>query len=49
VSSTDQHAVWDAESGRNYALDGVHSGVTWRIRLNCPCVAAIRPRCQITL
>jgi len=29
-------------------LDGVHNGATWRIRLNCPCAAAMWP-CQITL
>ena len=30
----------DANSG---ALDGVHIGATWRIRLNHQCVAAMRP------
>jgi len=24
-------------------LDGVHIGVTWRIRVNRPCAAAMRP------
>jgi len=28
---------------------GVHIGSTWRIRLNRPCAAAMRPFCQITL
>jgi len=28
---------------------GVHSGATWRIRLNRPCAAAIRPFCESTL
>jgi len=28
---------------------GMHIGVTWRIRLNRPCAAAMRPFCQITL
>jgi len=26
-----------------YGLYGVHIGATWRIRLNCPCAAAMRP------
>jgi len=26
-----------------------HIGTTWRIRLNCPCAAAMQPFCQITL
>ena len=29
-------------------LDGVHIGATWRIRLNRPCAAAMRPFCQIS-
>ena len=28
---------------------GVHTGATWRIRLNRPCAAAMRSFCQITL
>jgi len=28
---------------------GVHIGITWRIRLNRPCVAAMRPFCQVIL
>jgi len=28
---------------RNHVLDGVHIGATWRIRLNRPCAAAMRP------
>jgi len=27
----------------------LHIGATWRIRLNRPCAAAMRPFCQITL
>jgi len=30
-------------------LERVHFGTTWRIRLNCPCAAAMQPFCQITL
>ena len=37
--------VWDQGS----MLRGVHIGANWRIRLNRPCVAAMRPFCQITL
>ena len=39
------------ESGcsMKHVLDGVHFGATWRVRLNRPCAAAIRPFCQITL
>ena len=37
-------------SGRPYEalLGGVHTGATWRIPLNCPCVAGMRPFCQIS-
>jgi len=41
--------VWTRLGPRKYVLDGVHIGVTWRIRLNRPCVAAMQPFCQITL
>ena len=34
---------------RKHVLDGVHIGAAWRIRLNRPCAAAMRPFCQITL
>jgi len=34
---------------RKHVLDGVHTGATWRIRLNRPCAAAMRPFCQNTL
>jgi len=33
-------AAWRNNSS---LLDGVHTGATWRIRLNRPCAAAIRP------
>jgi len=38
---------YDADADRG-VLDGVHTGATWRIRLNRPC-AAKRPYCKITL
>ena len=39
--SSGQHRYGeDADWG---VLDGVHIGAIWRIRLNCPCAAAIRP------
>jgi len=28
-------------------LDGVHTGATWRIRLNRPCAAAVRPKVKL--
>ena len=34
---------------RNHVLGGVHTGATWRIPLNHPCVAAMWPSCQFTL
>jgi len=33
---------------RNHVSDWVHIGATWRIRLNLPCAAAMRPFCQMT-
>jgi len=33
---------------RKHVLDGEHVGATWRMRLNRPCAAAVRPFCQIT-
>jgi len=42
-------AVWGADlchscvGPRNHVIDGVHIGTTWRIRLNDPCAAAMRP------
>ena len=41
--------MWTRLGPRKHVLDGVHIGVTWRIRLNGPCVAAMQPFCQITL
>jgi len=35
--------VWTRVGPRKHVLGGVHTGVTWRIPLNCPCVAATRP------
>jgi len=35
--------------GPRNMLDGVQVGATWRMRLNHPCAAAMRPFCQITL
>jgi len=29
--------------GQNHVLDGVHIGATWRIRLNLPYAATMRP------
>ena len=34
---------------RKHILGGLHTGTTWRIPLNHPCVVAMRPFCQITL
>jgi len=34
---------------RKHLLHGMHIGATWRIRLNRPYAAAMRPFCQITL
>jgi len=33
--------LWTREGLRKHVLDGVHSGATWRIRLNRPCAAAM--------
>ena len=38
-----------SDESKKAILDGGHTGATWRIRLNCPCAAAMRPFCQITL
>jgi len=34
---------------RKHLLGGVHSGATWQIPLNRPCVAAVWPFCQTRL
>jgi len=42
--------LWTGVVTRKHVLDrgwGVH-GATWRTRLNCPCVAAMRPFGKIT-
>ena len=41
--------LWTRVGPKKHALDGMHIGATWRIRLNRPCVAAMRPFWQITL
>jgi len=41
--------LWTWVGLRNRVLDGVHIGATWRIRLNRPCAAAMRPFCQIII
>ena len=51
-NTTDRDNVWDVASGGSkeaYVLDGVHNSATWRIWLNRPCAAAVRPFCQIFL
>jgi len=35
--------VWTWVGPRNQVLDGMYIGATWRIRLNGPCTAAMRP------
>ena len=40
--------MWTRLDPGYHVLDGVHIGDTWRIRLNCPCAAAMRS-CEITL
>ena len=41
--------MWTRVGARKHVLDGVHSGATWRILLNRPCVVAMRPFRQITM
>ena len=41
--------LWTQVDPKKNVLDGVHIGATWRIRLNHPCAAAMRPFCQIAL
>jgi len=40
--------MWTRVGPAKRVLDGVHVGATWRIRLNRPCAAAMRPFCQIS-
>ena len=40
--------LWTRVGPRKHVLDRVHTDTTWRIPLNCPYVAAMRPFCQIT-
>jgi len=38
--------MWtDSVGPRKHVLDGMHIGATWRMRLNRPCAAAMRPFC----
>jgi len=39
--------MWTWVDGSKHVLDGVHIGASWRIRLNRPCAAAIRPFVKI--
>ena len=41
--------LWTRVGPRKHALDGMHTGGTWRIRLNRPYAAAMRPFSQTTL
>jgi len=41
--------LWTRVGPRKHVLGGVHTGATWRISLNRPCVAAMRHVYQITL
>ena len=41
--------LWTRVGTRKHALGWMHTGATWRKPLYRPCVAAIRPFCQITL
>jgi len=39
----DAASVWTCVGPRKHVLDGVQIGATWRIPLNSPCAAAMRP------
>jgi len=41
--------TWTPVGPRKHVLGGVHTGATWQIPLNRPCVAAMLPFCEITL
>ena len=41
--------LWTQVGQRKHVLGGVHAGASWRMPLNRPCAAAMRPACQITL
>jgi len=41
--------MWTRVGPNKHASDVGHVGATWRIRLNRPCAAAVRPLCRITL
>jgi len=41
--------VWTWVVQRKHVLSVVHTGIMWRVPLNRPCAAAMRPYCQITL
>ena len=40
--------MWTRLRPRKHVLDGVYIGATWRIRLNRPCAAAMRPFCEVS-
>ena len=40
--------LWTRMGPRKHVVGGMLTGATWRIPLNRPCTAAIRPFCQIT-
>ena len=35
--------IWTRVDPRKHVLGGVHTGTSWRIPLNRPCAAAMRP------
>ena len=41
--------VWTRVGPRKHVLDGVHIDATWRIQLNRPCAAAMRPFVELLL
>jgi len=41
--------LWTWVSQRKHVLGGLHTGATWRILLNRPCAAVMRPFCHIAL
>ena len=40
-------ALWTRVDPVKHVSDGVHIDATWRIQLNCPCAAAMRPYVQL--
>ena len=41
--------IWTPVGPKEYVLCGVHTAATWRIPLNCPCAAAMRPVVKLLL